>query len=281
MVLKFALLLAGSLLLAAPPGPLDELNATFREQYAAARAEAYAHQGLVLLVSGDSLYLYRDQKVVAEAVVRPPSYHRLKAIDHVPLAVRLLVKPWGEGPLAPDRAGRLAAFRSKLLAVPGAASDPVLAASLKYLDGVLAANRVSRSDLDAYSRAVEPSLAANLDAAAAVELETLDAAVGAWRKTLPAADWDRVAVVVIGSHMAREGELSWQYFSRLLGQQCEGGRLVYAEEKWQPEDALKLLASHVVDLDLGGAFFGDPGRMHRDVLGDGAKKWLDSHPPTR
>jgi len=33
--------------------------------------------------------------------------------------------------------------------------------------------------------------------------------------------------------------------------------------------------------DLGQAFFGEPGRMHRDVMADAAKKWLESHPLPR
>jgi hypothetical protein len=34
-----------------------------------------------------------------------------------------------------------------------------------------------------------------------------------------------------------------------------------------------------VDLDEGAAFFGEPMRMHRDILADGARKWLDDHLP--
>ena len=84
-------------------------------------------------------------------------------------------------------------------------------------------------------------------------------------------------MVLIGSHMAREGEVAWQYFSRLLGQALEGDRIIYAEGRWEVKDALDLLATHGLDRRLGAAFFGDPGRMHRDVLADAAKDWLDGH----
>jgi hypothetical protein len=33
-----------------------------------------------------------------------------------------------------------------------------------------------------------------------------------------------------------------------------------------------------VDEAAGAAFFGDPMRMHRDLLADAAKAYLDSHP---
>jgi hypothetical protein len=79
--------------------------------------------------------------------------------------------------------------------------------------------------------------------------------------------------------MARDGEVTLQYFRRLLGEPGEGGRVVYAEGLWQPRDALDLLATHEVDGAAGAAFFGDPLRMHRDILADGAAMWLDGHMP--
>jgi len=155
----------------------------------------------------------------------------------------------------------------------------LLAPSLSFLDGALVRGEVT--GLDAYCAAMRGPLEALAREAAALELEALERVVRARCRDLPAADWDRVRVVVIGSHMAREGEVGWQFFTRLLGEDREGGRLVFAEEKRDPREALKLLATHAVDGDLGRAFFGDPDRMHRDVLAPGAGNWLDSHPLPR
>jgi hypothetical protein len=262
---------------AAGADPLDELNAAFRQAYAAARTTAFETQGPVLVVSGDSLILYRDQAVVAEAELRPAQYHHLKAMAHVPLALRLTLRALGGGPLGPEARARVARLREGLVAAGLRGAIPE--GALKVLDGVLARNQVALKELDEYCRAMAAPLEATLRAAAALELEALAKLVPAWRRTYLAADWDRVAVVVIGSHMAREGEVSWQFFTRLFGEAREGGRLVFAEGLWNPRDALALLATHRVDRDLGEAFFGDPWRMHRDVMAGAAKIWLDSHPP--
>jgi hypothetical protein len=270
MVLHLALALTACFLQAADP--LEEIDGVFHQAYAAAKAGALARQGPVLVVSGDQLILYRDQDVVATAVIRAPPYHRLKDLAHVPLAIRLVAG--GDGPLDPARAARLAALREKVAA---AGAHPILAASLAFLDEALARKAVS--GLDAYCAAMGGPLDAAAREAAALELEPLAKVVATWRKGPLAADWDRVRVVVIGSHMARDGEVSWQFFARLLDEPREGGRMVYAEEKWDPRDAMGLLASHALDGDLGRAFFGDPGRMHRDVLAPGARIWVDSHPP--
>ena len=275
------------------PGPMAVLDTAFKDAYRLARTKAFDHQGPVLVVAGDRLLLYRDQAVVAEAVHRSELYHRLKAVAHVPLSVALLAGSGVGQPLAPGTAAALGELRSGVGAAldgaeglfPGGTTLQrqrlILEASRRFLDGVLAADRVSAGGLAGYTQAMKGPIQGNIRQAAALELAALDRVVPAWRRDQLATCWDRVKVVVIGSHMAREGEVSWQYFSRLLGQDCAGGRLVFAEGLWEPKEALGLLATHGVDRALGEAFFGDPGRTHRDVLAEAAKKWLEVHAPLR
>ncbi len=253
---------------------LEELNGLFHETYASAREAALARQGPVAVVWGDRLLLYRDRQVAAEAVIRPPRYHHLKAVSHVPLAVRLAALPLAGAPLDPARAAPLRKLRGRLAELP---REPMLDASLGFLDRILARGAFSRQEVDAFSASLRLPLEEAMGEAAVLELEGLDAAVRAWGPQPPPG----LRVVILGSHMAREGEITWQYFARLLGETREGDRIVYAEEKAGPGEALTLLAAHTVDGDLGRAFFGDPDRMHRDLLGDAARAWLDSHRPRR
>jgi hypothetical protein len=78
--------------------------------------------------------------------------------------------------------------------------------------------------------------------------------------------------------MAREQEASMQYFQRLLHQSGEGDRVIFAEGLWDESKALDLLATHLTDTAASRAFFGDPARLHRDLLSDGAKAWIKTHP---
>ncbi|MGA2081996.1 MAG: hypothetical protein ABSH53_15490 [Holophaga sp.] len=41
------------------------------------------------------------------------------------------------------------------------------------------------------------------------------------------------------------------------------------------------LVAQRMQLAMGEAFFGDPMRMHVDVMATGAMAWLDTHPPNR
>jgi hypothetical protein len=261
--------------------PLMKLNAAFRATYAGAKAESLGRSGPVLMVAGDQLLLFRNQVKVAEATIRPALYHRLKAVAHVPLALHLLLgaRDAGTRERAADLRALAAAARADL---KHWASPPVLGrqerildASLQLLDERLDQGGLAPARLDAFARAMGPLVLANADEAAALELEALHGAVSRLRGAMAPGDWDTVRVVVIGSHMAREGEVAMQYFSRLLDEPVEGARIVFAEGLWQPRDAMDLLATHRVDLGVGAAFFGEPMRMHRDILGDGARKWLD------
>lgn len=139
--------------------------------------------------------------------------------------------------------------------------------------------RPGPGSLERFAAGLGPLLLANAGDAAAAELEALHRAAGRFRREVGEDGWRSVRVVLLGAHMARSQDLALQYFTRLLGEPGEGGRIVYGEGLRQADEGLDLLATHRVDGILGGACFGDPARMHRDVLADGARNWLDAHLP--
>ena len=51
--------------------------------------------------------------------------------------------------------------------------------------------------------------------------------------------------------------------------------LIYAEALWDEARARDLLGTHLLDTAVGEAFFGDDGRMHRDLLADAAAAYLE------
>jgi hypothetical protein len=249
------------------PDPLLRLNDRFQAGYARAKAARQAAGGPVLLVQGDRWCLYRHQALVAVA--------------HVPLALHLL---WttGAGPAPAERrelAELVRAARTELLPDFPPNERPrqarILEACARLLEtpGPLPAGRLAAFDAE-----LGPMLRANAEAAAGLELDRLHQGVTRLRGGLGPGEWGALRVVICGSHMARDGEVTLQYFCRLLGEAREGGRVVYAEGLRDPAAALDLLATHRVDAEAGAAFFADPDRMHRDVLADGAGRWLAAHP---
>ena len=65
-----------------------------------------------------------------------------------------------------------------------------------------------------------------------------------------------------------------QYFRHLLGEISATGartedRLMYNESGFDEDNALDLIARHIIDQDAGAAFFANRMRMQRDLLSDG------------
>jgi hypothetical protein len=66
-----------------------------------------------------------------------------------------------------------------------------------------------------------------------------------------------------------------QYFERLLDEPAGAEhRVTYAEGATSVNAALTLLGTRRMDRAIARAFFGDAGRLQRDILGDEAKGQL-------
>ena len=75
--------------------------------------------------------------------------------------------------------------------------------------------------------------------------------------------------------MPRADNVGTQYFQRLLGPAELERRILYTEGIFETDAALRVLGTIVTDRALAADFFGDPTRMDRDFLGEGARKRLD------
>jgi hypothetical protein len=272
-----------------PAKPLDALaalNAASRAAYAWAREAALERGGPVVLVEGDQLVLRHSGRRTAVRY-NPPLYHDLKAFSHVPLALHSFLAAAGEGPLGARHLDELEAYRGKMLAarkaLPGlklskeqrARQEKLLTESLDFLAGVLRRKKLDEKALLAYVRGVRPLLDANAREAARAQIDGLDRQMRAWKAELSEKEWGRLTAVVMGPQMPRKDNLAVQYFARLLGEVGEGRRVVYAEALFDEAKALNLLGTRRVDTRLGKDFFDDPRRMHRDLLGDAAREYLD------
>tara|TARA_R110002095_G_scaffold204934_2_gene187948 strand:- start:2969 stop:3295 length:327 start_codon:yes stop_codon:yes gene_type:complete len=89
-----------------------------------------------------------------------------------------------------------------------------------------------------------------------------------WKKELSPAEWKQLRVGVKGAVLARDDNLSMQYFERLLHTQHAGMRLISMERYVPPTPMLTMLATRHVDRGISLAFFDNPDRMFRDVLAD-------------
>ena len=266
--------------------PLLNLNNASRMFYTLAKQQTLAKSGPVMIVVGDDLVLRKGEKRT-QAKVIPEIYHTLKTFDHIPLALDVaLTAHAGETPLGEDFLNELRDYRGLfpaageridrvgLDAEQRARQKTIIAACAQLVDSVLDKRQCLPAERMAFTRKMTPLLMANASAAARAALDSLHHQVSEWKGQLTPQDWSDLTVLVIGPQLPRKDNLAVQYFARLLGQPGEGKRLIYAEGLGDEPRALDLLATHLVDTQVGIDFFNDPNRMARDLRSDGTRDYL-------
>jgi hypothetical protein len=266
--------------------PFSTLNDASRVAYRLAKDAALARIGPVIFVEGDDLVLKRG---AGRSKVRfiPDTYHVMKAISHVALAIDVtLAAHADEHPLGDEVLKDLREYRSLLLpamerlATSGLDAEQrerektILAECAAFLDSVIERRAGSTADRTAFAHRMWPLVTTNARSAARAALDSLHRQASAWKEQLSPEEWNRLTVVVMGAQLPRKGNLAVQYFARLLGEPGEGRRIVYAEALFDEPRALDLLATRLVDTQVGIDFFNDPLRMHRDLLSDAAQDYL-------
>lgn len=267
--------------------PLVTFNNAFRGEYSRAKTEALSRVGPVIIVEGTHMVLVRDGRRT-EAEIQPPIYQALKAVAHIPFAVFLMFDQSGFGQLTDERIVALRDYRKLIVGAESSLDDrgfsvsqlqrqrKIIDDSLAFLDAAIENRRVEKTALDDFARQMAPVLMQNVDEAARAELDAVHSHVTEWRHQMTPEEWKALHVVVMGAHMPRDEEITMQYFERLLDEPMEGHRIIFAEGLWEEPRALELLGTHLVDGSAGVAFFGEFMRMHRDLLSDAAKVYLQN-----
>ena len=248
---------------AAEKAPPSDLNSIARADYAEARGRAIANAGPVLIV-GPARITFIDGAQRRQFELAPPAYHQLKTVAHLALGLHSLF--FQQTPPREKLLELRAAAQKVPLPEPRDRQQRIVGLSTALIDDALAGH----ADLPRYEREVAPLLLDNALDAARMEIADLDAATAEVRKQ---GVLEKLHVIIVGAHMAREGEISLHYFEKLFGER-EGLRIVFAEGLWDEASELSLLGTHLLDSTAGEGFFADPRRMHRDLLSDAAKKLL-------
>jgi hypothetical protein len=269
------------------PSELDTLNVASRKMYAEARTRELSTIPVVIVVSGDDLILRKDGKRTVATVI-PAEYHALKSVAHSTLALFTHLSHEPGRPLDEKRLNTLKEYHTLMTkAMPAvenfgfdaetlARQKRILARALKFTNAVLETGKVSADDLAKFCRESRADVMANGAAAAKAQLGATHKQVTAWKKNMTAEEWAGLTVVVLGSQTARAENAAVQYFARLFGEtNGEGRRVVYAEGLWDEDKAISLLGTLRLDGKLSVAVFGDPFRMYRDILADGARTAID------
>lgn len=267
--------------------PLKQIDVLFRGTYNHARQNILQNADPIIIASGEDLTLLRNG-TEAKSTAPPAGYRALTTISHITLTIFLLLEPYGEGAVSPDRLDQLKQLDGFALAArqPVAESlafNPSLAAeqqtlidtSRAFIQKIVGKKNWVAKELGNFLETVKPQILKNIKQAAKFRIDHFHRQMIVWKKTMPKEEWGRLHVVVLGAAMPRKNNLAVQYFSKLLGVRGEGLKITYAESMFSHQRALQILGTNLLDAQIGVGYFGDPWRMHRDLLGNAAAVYLD------
>jgi hypothetical protein len=269
--------------------PLAAFDMEFRQFYAESRAVILAKIDPIILVQNDNLVLFhKGERIEVEAI--PAGYHQFKALSHMPVALFTILNNAANGALDATKVAELERMRDGVTPIiptlesRGFDADQlarqrmIIRETLSYIDELRGTRQFSHKDLVAYERKLSSIVLANAADAVALQIKGYGQRVDAWRKAFPEARWSELRVVICDKQTPRRMHAAVQFFAKVLNVPGECKRLVYAEEIHEEPKALNLLATHQLDTDIGVAFFDEPNRMFRDLLGDAAESYLKAHP---
>ena len=291
----------GLALLAPLGGPradaISDLDRAFTEAYrlGAVRTLANLRAAVPVLVNRfEQIALYRPGVEAPELFSMDAAlYLEASAVSHTAAALAARLAPFGLGALDEERRAWLARYQSLLSAAEAEVARRgdvpeelrtlqrgMLGDVRRFAQRIYQQGSVDQALLDEMGATVRAAVRKNLEYAAASQLEQFRNQVVRWKAAYPSLAWDRAAVVVIGVHQARDGNLQRQFFDWLLDDHpSRQDRVVFAETLTPPApfdqapatEALTLLSKVMLDKDLAKVVFGDPLALQSDVLGGAAE----------
>ena len=275
---------------AGSPLALHDVNELIRKNYSLAKEEIRQGLGPIIIATPEAVTLLKPGPARETVFLVKPRYTGLKEVSHLTLGTFVLLANHTDENLSEKQLERLRQFKasieqsaSKIKQNEGLVPDDykrqekLVHTTLSFLSKGIDEKRVSKADLKDFARSTAVGDMENAYEAASVQLSSLDEVVAKWREAMTAAEWRNLHVIIMTSHMPRQNSLLYQYFAKILGQKKEGERIIIAEGLAKEEDAIDLLLTHILDRKVATNFFGDPWRMHRDLLSDGAAKYLKQH----
>lgn len=265
--------------------PFIATNRLFLKNYSAAKKELRQNLGPVIICTGDSLSLHKEGSVERHKFIGY-KYTTLKQIAHITLGTYVILINHCGSELPAETRSTLESFGE---AIRKAASQietldlsdkekqnqkEICEKTIAFIDRTLKEGELTRNELRNYTRSVAALTLDNAYGAVGEQLSTIDGIVRKWLEQMPEEDREKLHVIIETGHMPREKQSSLQYFLFLLKEKRPGRRVITMESMKNEEEGINLLLTHILDEKVAVDFYADSWRMHRDLLSDGATKYL-------
>ncbi len=273
------------------PLAFNEVNQQLLKNYTAAKDELHERLGPIVLCMDSSLTLINGKHREKIPFIKP-HYTGLKEVSHITLGTFVLLVNHTDEKISDATISKLKEYKAGIeKASPQVSTNEGLEPSddarqktlitqtLTFLDKTIKDRHVSADELQAYVRATSVPDLENAYEAVASQMNSMDKTMAKWHKELTPDEWNKLYVFIATAHMPRQQLIAYQYFAKLLNQSEEGDRVIVGENPGTTteEQGIDLVLTHILDRKIAIQFFNDPWRMHRDLLSDAGKKWLNEH----
>ncbi|KAJ3013873.1 hypothetical protein HKX48_005479 [Thoreauomyces humboldtii] len=223
-----------------------------------------------------------------------PLFHQLKAYCHIPLAILAIVTGRVVGEDASVVQKELRIFARQIMDVRDAMegtegaflTEEQRIRNAKLVDESMRfVNRLRHGDLveeevdswlGDFLKGMKKVFEKNVMDATRNVLECLDAKVkeilceGSYRTK-----GKELHIAIEGEHMPADGNSIEQYFLAATNTTKEGDGVYLTSSKMDDDEVVTFIAQHLVDGTIGSRVYGNPDRMHKDVLAPAAEQIID------
>jgi len=250
----------------------------------------------LIVLQDVNMTLYRNGKEDKKVTLEFVRYDNLKMVAHIPFSALLLTEPsvylaTDDHTPYPINQKDLKSIQTYLHIIENVIPELPICCNFSgeelnrqlelvittktFLSNVLMRKEVSKADIDKMANLTVPTINENIKQAVITYVDGLHSIVMSWKADMSRIEWEKLHVLFLSSHMPRNGSLIMQYFARLLHTPVTSGlRVIYAEHVDTLEEALDLLATHLVDFTAGQAFFRNKISLHSDVQGNATAEYL-------
>lgn len=238
----------------------------------------------LIIAWGDRLAFYHNH-VLQEYPIVSGEYRDLKGISHVTLAVFALLNPLNQ---FPKNIADVEAYKSVIDSTEKAVDSLPLSAEQKIrqkqilgrtnqvLQKAISKKEISDQSVADFFNSISPFIMKNINEASRNEINLLNKQMAKIQHQLTPEERSRLFVVIPVSKMPRQDNLVGQYFSKYLNAPIDSARLTYAEGLTDTENVLSVVGTWQIEAALSAAFFHDPNKMKKDILGVSTQEYLQT-----
>lgn len=281
----------------APAAQKQELSSAFKNlnsRMHRALGEAVQRErqslGPLILFEEGEMRLYKGDNKMAGFPISPPLvYHKLKVLGHAAFATMIQMSQ--SNVLTDEKRNWLQSVHVDLKAAHKELKTTDLPASLRNSQNKLIEltstfiksaieTPPTEAEIKAYAAQIKPHLKAGFDYCARLHIDLIHAQAKKLYALLTPAEYETVRVYFYGGRGARVGNLALQYMSWFIGERTgkESERIIFSEGIYEHQKAMDALAKYSIERRLAEISLGDSNALHRDVLSDATRAYLETFP---